>query len=247
MRKAAIGIVLTAFILLIVVQTAFGVYGVYGGSRVEKQPSSTAYAQKGQVSTEEFVDESKLKCRDNETLKERVRCRLRNVLSEEKLDYMPEECKALEGKKRKDCLLTYEKVHKCLFLPNKTARYNCLKNKLEIDDIETEKMNCADLTCKTKLREKVFNYVKFRLYELQEKAEKLLERGADEIEVVDFIAKLDGAKVEFNNATSIDAKKAVLKKVQGQWKEFKSSAVMTLKAKKYAEKFLEKVKSEGKK
>jgi len=82
------------------------------------------------------------------------------------------------------------------------------------------------------LREKVFGFVKFRIYNLEEKVERLRDRGlVTEDQAIDFIQTLELKKQNFNNATSVDAKKAIVIEIQAEWQKLRAIVVEALKAK----------------
>ena len=75
--------------------------------------------------------------------------------------------------------------------------------------------------CISDVREKAFNLIKFRFYDLEERAEKLLEQGrVSQEDVVLLVSKLEEKKVEFNNAATIAQKRAIILEVRQIWREF---------------------------
>ena len=96
-----------------------------------------------------------------------------------------------------------------------------------MQNAENEKVICARLTfelkkqCFNSLKEKAYTIIKFRFYNLEERAEEYLEEGkVSEEDVVVFVDALEGKKVEFNDA-SLDRKKEIVLEVKTLWQDFK--------------------------
>ncbi|MBI5224757.1 hypothetical protein HY989_02715 [Candidatus Micrarchaeota archaeon] len=168
------------------------------------------------------------------TLKERVKCRLDLPENSQtaKLAFIPEECRSqIDEKSKTDCIHLYEKLSICNRLDTDANREKCAKNELALgSSIAIEKSNCDALKendrldCISSLRSKLYSLIKFRFYNLEEHAEKLMEKGANEALVVDFISQLETKKAEFNRASGLSAKKQVIWEVRSIWEEFKKSA-----------------------
>lgn len=171
-------------------------------------------------------DGSQLKCSDG-TLNDRIKCRLE--LPEErngttKLFYIPEECRDLQEPLAKaKCLSLYDSLQKCRKL-SQEQRWSCARQQVGLkkdyfSDCRklsgNEKINCIK-----EVKEKVFTGVKWRLYDLEEKAEEYEKKGISEDTVVSFIEKIELAKKDFNNSQTIAAKKEVVLKVKGYWVDF---------------------------
>lgn len=136
---------------------------------------------------------------------------------------MPEECRTV---KTQACLTTYKAVQPCFYTSEKDAeRAACAKQKLDLDPIATEKGRCgANETCLENLRSKVFDLVKFRMYNLEYKAQELEHKGVSEDLIVGFIAAAEQKKIEFNEAQTIVDKKSIVQDVIKLWEDFVSKA-----------------------
>lgn len=168
--------------------------------------------------------EAKLKCSELGTSRERLKCRI-NLPYENELNYLPEECRGLIGIDRARCVTTYQTVHQCFQLQNDVARVACAKKNLVLVSITEEKGKCAgNSTCIQELQTKVFDSVKFRIYNLEQKAQELKEKGVDENLVLDFITSAEQKKAEFNNAKAIAEKKQVVNDVIKLWLDFVKKA-----------------------
>lgn len=174
----------------------------------------------------------KLKCSNLATTKDRVKCRLalsENELDEElKISYLPEECRAMKNDADKEnCVFLYGNVQKCWSYQGE-QRIGCVKGILNLKSAKDEVMACKQLNesgtgkCMQEAKAKVFNLVKFRLYELEERAEEYLEEGKiNQEEAAEFIAKVEEKKKEFNDESAIEGKKQIVLEVRELWKEFR--------------------------
>lgn len=173
---------------------------------------------------------SNLKCGDLNSLKERVACRL-DLGSEEQqyenaLLFFPEECRALEKIKQDKCIAVYASVQTCWRFEG-DERISCVREKMNLKSLAQEHSICQLLTgearanCVKDYQERAFSVIKFRLYELEERAEEMLANGeASEEQVIDIVAKLEQAKVEFNTATTFDQRRAIILEARAEWINF---------------------------
>lgn len=177
------------------------------------------------------VEEPELKCGNLGTLRERVECRIElseyDLDTELTLEYLPEECRAISNEGLKSsCIQRYKSVQQCWQQPIGPSRISCVKRQFNLGDIKSEKATCLASnpdnkdTCLLELEDKVYSLVKFRIYDLEERAEELLERGANEDVVVTLVTDLEGKKLEFNEAGTIEDKKNVIREVKTIWREF---------------------------
>jgi hypothetical protein len=160
-----------------------------------------------------------LKCGGYLDIGDRVRCRV--SLREEDEDvyenFYPEECKAWEDNKPK-CLEFYRSVQQCWKFPNGDERISCVKKQVGLGDIKQEKEACADDSCLSKLKEKVYAVIKFRLYNLEEEAEQFYEQGRiSKDQLVDFVVKTETSKLEFNRAANKQGRVNVILNVKRYW------------------------------
>ncbi len=170
---------------------------------------------------------SSLKCSNLASLNERVACRLdlsENDLKKElEIAYLPEECRNINDNKKKDeCILLYGSSQKCWILPIGDAREGCLKNILNIKDIQTQKQDCNNnQECLGNLKNNVYALIKFRFYDLEERAEELYEKDIiDKNKAADIIAKLEEEKVKFNEAKNKDERKQIILDTKKLWGDF---------------------------
>jgi len=177
-------------------------------------------------------EDNELLCGEKNTRKERVRCRLnleKDELEEEyQLRYLPEECKALEGDRRVRCINIYKNAQSCWEFNRNAERVSCVQKQLNFSGISEERRKCNLLTgeekraCVEDFKEKLFTIIKFRFYNLEERAEEFLEEEkASEEDVVNFIDAVEGKKAEFNEA-SLERKKAIVMEVKALWLDFKT-------------------------
>lgn len=173
----------------------------------------------------------KLKCANLNTLKERVECRLSLTPSQQQeelaIQYLPEECRALSSDADKDsCIAQYGKVQPCWNIPPGDDRINCVKQKLDMRELRLEKVQCQKKSsnekanCQHALKEKSYAAIKFRLYDLEERAENFMGRGADKNLVTDLIISIEEKKIQFNAAKTTSERKQVLIGARELWKQF---------------------------
>lgn len=180
-----------------------------------------------------------LKCQSLDTVKERVRCRLELPEQAEKelqLNYLPEECKSFPNiGKREACVRRYINFQKCFTKDkNDKQKVTCGKSVINLGDIKSELASCnakADnekTKCLEDVVSKVDSIVKFRIYNLEEKAEELLSQGkASKDVIISLVADFEEKKQAYNNAKTLGEKKQIILDVQKQWHGF----IKTIKAK----------------
>ncbi|MBI2135453.1 hypothetical protein HYU06_00085 [Candidatus Woesearchaeota archaeon] len=170
----------------------------------------------------------KLKCGGYMDINDRVKCRvsLREEQAGEWENFFPEECKAWKPETQPKCLEFYTSVRECWKFENGNARINCVKRQVKLADILTEKANCNALEinkkeqCNKDLKDKVNAVVKFRLYNLEEEAERFYEEGKIiKDELVDFVVKMEFSKLEYNIAKDKQEKKNIILKARKAWIE----------------------------
>jgi len=191
------------------------------------------YSKAKCVAEEEVVMEKEkkgkeLKCGGYLGIEDRVTCRLK-LTDEERNEYQnfyPEECMVRKDKEK--CLNVYEAVQPCWEKENGKERIDCVKDAVNVGDVAAERAKCAVLStdmqedCVLRLREKVYGVVKFRLYNLEEEAEELLEKGYLSFEDVrDFVVKMELKKSAFNAAQTKKERVKVLLDAREDWKELR--------------------------
>jgi len=174
----------------------------------------------------------KLQCADKPTLKDRVLCRLNltpaAIAREYELEYLPEECKLKTlNKEKNDCIKRYLSFKPCWEKPVGEERSICAKTALGITNNASQEMDtCAGKTsrvaetCKNDIRKKTYEMIKFRFYDLEERAEDLIEKGADQNLIADFSIFILQKKEGFNKAKNNEEKKKIILDVREEWKKF---------------------------
>jgi hypothetical protein len=165
-------------------------------------------------------------CFDHSTIEERVKCRLNLDEGERayelKVQFLPEECRALFGAQRDECIKVYDNVQRCWMFPEGASRVGCVRDSLDFTSIASESTNCESATNKTecidRLKKNVFSLIKFRIYDLEERAEEL-HREYPYL-VAKFVTDLEKKKQEFNDAATIAGKRQVILGVRELWKNF---------------------------
>ncbi|MDO8510754.1 MAG: hypothetical protein Q7S55_01165 [Nanoarchaeota archaeon] len=178
----------------------------------------------------------KLKCGGYLDIADRVKCRLqlREEQADEYENFFPEECKARNNSvDQEQCLKVYTAVQECWDFPNGPSRIACVRRQLKLGEILTEKANCNALdagkreNCNQELREKAYGLIKFRLYNLEEEAEELLEEGKlSEEEVTAFVVRMEESKLAFNKATTKEERRAIILQARKAWIELMKKAMM---------------------
>ncbi len=168
---------------------------------------------------------------EQSTLEERVGCRLGLTEDQQReqlgIIYFPEECRALAGDKQTTCVNRYRLVQPCWEKPIGPSRSACASKVLGIkNNVASELRACLRkktdqrATCQADLRDKVYALIKFRLYDLSERAESLLEKGIAKEKIVNLVSTMEQKKQAFNEATSYQAKRQILLDAQKTWREF---------------------------
>lgn len=182
------------------------------------------------------AEAERYKCSTITSARERIRCRI-NLQEENELNYLPEECRALNGSARGNCVSNYNLVQKCWDFARDEQRIGCAKREFGLNGtVASQKAICEGLTgtersnCILQLRDKVDTVVKFRMYNLEEKAQRLKARGVSEELVVDFVTLIEQKKQEYNNAKTGEEKKAIVREVKELWQSFITNAKRQVKA-----------------
>ncbi|MBI2664167.1 hypothetical protein HYX10_02390 [Candidatus Woesearchaeota archaeon] len=213
--------ILLAFLAAVMLASAAFAAGGGGGSIVvkkEPEPEKPAYLQ--EISQDEA---DSLKCSTLATINERVSCRI-NLEQENELYYLPEECRALDGGSREKCKAFYSSVQVCWNRENRHDPVGCARNKLGLSEsIAADVAGCgSDALCIAAVADKVHSLAKFRLYNLEWKAEYLVEEGisVNHELLVDLVVNLELKKQEYNAAETIPDKIGVLRAAQRIWQKF---------------------------
>ncbi|MBI2144077.1 hypothetical protein HYU17_02910 [Candidatus Woesearchaeota archaeon] len=170
------------------------------------------------------------KCSTLETMNERIRCRL-GLSAENEYDYLPEECRAQTDAARNICVANYKKVRQCWVFSTDNERFNCAKSTFSLAGTEAgQKAQCEALMdsekaiCMQQLKGKVDLMAKFRIYNLEEKAQQLMGKGVNSELVADFVVLMEQKKQEYNAANTITGKKRIIKEIQRLWQSFTTKA-----------------------
>lgn len=152
------------------------------------------------------------------------------------MQYLPEECRTIgDSAVRDQCVELYRKLQVCWEFPVGPDRIGCVKKIIKLGDVATEVTACNRLPkneiadCSITLRSKVWSLIKFRFYDLEERAEELLERGAPLDAVANFVAAQEAAKERFNLATTKEQRRAIILEVRAAWRQFVQTVSTTLK------------------
>ena len=201
------------------------------------QTSSQSSAQTGRGKNEAA---SKIICGNKTNMRERIFCRLNlapeDLAEEHEYKYLPEECRALAATDQNKCVNRYKSYQPCWSVKAGEERFNCARNILKLGRVISEEVkNCRNKTgseqsaCKNETKEKVFAIIKFRFYDLEERAEKLAEKGVSLQTVADFENTIEAKKQAFNQAQTFEERKQIILDVRQAWQEFVSKARAELK------------------
>ena len=225
-RKLLVAVMFTFVLLAILSLFAYAASGPSVVQPVKKEPEKPQ-PKAGKVTPEEAA---KYKCSEIETIGERIRCRLQ-LKEENEYDYLPEECRAQVNESREKCVANYKKSQQCWASLKDNERFDCAKKSFGlVGTVAAQKAQCDSLTgteranCILQLRDRVDAVVKFRIYNLEEKAQQLMEKGVNAELVADFVALMEQKKQDYNSAATTAQKKAIVKEVQSSWKSFITTA-----------------------
>lgn len=175
-----------------------------------------------------------LQC-DQADMRARILCRMKlapaGVARENEIRYLPELCRALEGAERDRCIALYKSFGPCWEAEGRDERIACARATLGLgENLRELAVACKEMepaerdTCLTALRAKVHDLVVFRMYELEERAEELVEGGVAVETVADFSAKVEQRKIEFVKATDMAGRKKAVLDLRADWKDFLARA-----------------------
>lgn len=173
-----------------------------------------------------------LQCGNKATLRERIQCRLSltpaGLTRELEIQYLPEECRTLtEG--RQACIAKYRAWQPCWQETVGTARNGCAMRILSIGSgvvdavrlCQQKEPGTERASCMQKVRESAYDMIKFRFYDLEERAEGLAEEGKADVSIVaDFVNLIETKKQEFNRATTKQQRRQIILDVRRGWIEF---------------------------
>ncbi len=173
---------------------------------------------------------SRLQCGNKQTLRERISCRLSlapsGVARELQIQYLPEECRVIpDSNEKKECIARYKSYRPCWNLPEGEGRFECARNVLKLKtsvagEIQACRTSTNTSTCTTDLKEKVLYMIKFRFYDLEQRAEDLYYRGADSAAIAVFDTIVETKKQEFDQVKSTGDFKRIILDVRSAWQNF---------------------------
>ena len=115
-------------------------------------------------------------------------------------------------------------MQQCWLFPRGGERISCVKRQLNLGVIPEEKQRCQALapgergSCVSQLERRVHDLVKFRLYDLEETAEELLEEGRlSQDDAIAFITAMERRKSAYNAAGTIAEKKGIVLGARQEW------------------------------
>lgn len=128
---------------------------------------------------------------------------------------------------KSECIATYRSYAPCWAIPPGEPRFTCARNILKLgpvisDEVKTcqGKTGKGQAACKEALRDRVFYMVKFRFYDLEQRAEDLARRGAN----LDAVAKLETAierkKQALDGSKTDGERRQIVLDVRAAWRDF---------------------------
>jgi hypothetical protein len=129
-----------------------------------------------------------------------------------------------DATEREECITRYKAFTPCWSIPAGEERFACARNILALKPTVAQSLaacldNGAD-ACKRSVREKVLYMVKFRMYDLNQRAEELANRGADLGAVAALETTIETEKQKFDLATSTGALEQSISSVKTAWRQF---------------------------
>lgn len=164
-------------------------------------------------------------------MRERVRCRLElspNGLARDlELEYLPEECRfsPAGSPARAQCVELYKSFRPCWRLAVGPERSECARKIIVLpENLKEQAATCrqrfAPEACLNELRQKAYSLIKFRFYDLEQRAENLIDYGADINLVSEFVAAVYEKKDAFNRAASATERRKIILEVRTAWQDF---------------------------
>lgn len=176
--------------------------------------------------TGEKQEQKQFRCADLLSMFDRVKCRLSLTPAEQESElellYLPEQCFPLTGAEQAKCVQSYQELRQCQIFDNSDERVNCARQTIGLKGRFDE--HCKNATdkndCKEAFKEKTYQLIIFRFYELEEKAEEWLAEGKIDLQTAaDFITLIEAAKIKFSEVQSYEEKRNVILGVRDIWKE----------------------------
>ncbi len=235
MNKYSLGF----FAVVLAAGAAFGSFGSAqaasvgsGGTTSTAKPAVKPAPVKPNVLTAKQAPKLVLRCGNLATMQARVRCRLQlsadELEAEYKVQYLPEECRAIAGSTEQSaCIEKYRSFQPCWTKPVGDDRVECAQQVLGLTKSTDELVRqCrGNRTCQLRVQEKVYNLIKFRFYELEERAEELLEDGAVDLDAAaSFVVAAEEQKAAFNGAADNRERQQIIYAVRRAWQNLVDGA-----------------------
>jgi len=178
-----IGVIILAFAMIFIIFLSLGVYAA-GGSTGSTSERTQAEARN--ISVIEPVSSVTL-CRNAETRRERIKCRLNLADEEEKEEGLTEEsCRGLSTEDRDACFGLYDRSDSCYKMTDNSDKIRCFRS--------AAGLTTAAISGQAERKAEMRNYVVLLLYELQERLEDSNEEGnVDDdstAEIIDLIVQI---------------------------------------------------------
>lgn len=172
-----------------------------------------------------------VQCGNKATLRERISCRLNltpaGLARDLELQYLPEACRVETGDEQKECIERYKSFQPCWNVKEGEERFSCVRSVLKLGPVVSNEVKlCQEKTgdeqaaCKHDIKEKVVNMTIFRFYDLETRAEALVDRGADINTVADFETAIELKKQEFYKASTNTDRLRIILEVRKIWQDF---------------------------
>ena len=193
LRKSLANVAFMAVLIAALSLFAYAASGPSAVMTVQTQPEKPQQ-KAGEVTPEEAA---KYKCSIIGAMNERIKCRLK-LTEENEYNYLPEECRALVNESRETCVANYKKSRQCWTSTKDGERFDCARKSFGLTGtVAAQKAQCDGRTgteranCILQLRDRVDAVVKFRIYNLEDKAQRLKEKGLVDLETVtDFVTAM---------------------------------------------------------
>ena len=172
-----------------------------------------------------------IQCGNKATLRDRIQCRLglspSGLGRELELEYLPEECRFSPSGSpaRSQCIELYKSFRPCWRLAVGPERSACARKIITLpEDLKEQAAICRQRfepeTCLNELRQKASKMIKFRFYDLEQRAENLIDYGADVKLVTEFVATVYEKKDAFNRAATLSDRRKIILEVRAAWQDF---------------------------
>ena len=162
-------------------------------------------------------------------MQDRIACRLNlapaGISRELQIQYLPEECRVItNAAEKKDCVDRYRSFAPCWNIPEGEERFACASKMLNLGASVADALRACgsgnQTNCFADVREKTYYMIKFRFYDLEQRAEALALRGADLQAVAGFETTVELKKQAFDNAKSDDERRQVILDIRAAWQNF---------------------------